>query len=701
MIRTLHISLSIVFLLFAGGIGSQSVAQVTVAADDASNYTTWGASDNSGGYGFGDWVFNTSGVGNVFVGSSTPHGGWTNSINSDGQALGLWNSGGAATVARRVVNPDSWGPGAQLSVQVSYRFTGTKGINIQNASGSNLYFLDIRDDNLVHTGGSRSQTAWTNQREFGEILNIVFTQNESSISYNISGIHPSSPIISGSVSGTLHQITFFNNANEGGDDQNFYINNFEINKPGEAEINGPRGWRVLSSPVETTYNDLIGHLWTQGFPGSDGEQGFSNVRVLEGGAAQDPSSYVSIGHINDPVESGRGFLMFVYELDNPTTGEGTFPKILNVSGTEPGEDVSVPGLNPGVDVYSMIGNPFLSAIDFDSFSRDQVYGTVWAYDYSVPGFISYNGTGGDLTDGLIGPFNGYFVRSTGATPELTIPRSAKSSATGAELLNTEQPRSIRLHAESENGPHSSAWITFRDSDEELSADQFYPLDYRAFMTLFTADEDQALDIRNLPYELAGTVTLPLHLEAWQPGEQSGFEPMTGFVTLTWPEINNIPPDWNITLMDTQTGEVIDLMYANSYEFTLDAPKNAATLTHKVALRSPDLSEKSPARFNVILSQQTTSTPADSDLPREITLNQNYPNPFNPTTQISYDLPEAADVRLEIYNVQGQRISTLVNARQSPGTHHATFNAGTLASGVYIYRLQAGNTVLTRKLMLVK
>jgi hypothetical protein len=65
------------------------------------------------------------------------------------------------------------------------------------------------------------------------------------------------------------------------------------------------------------------------------------------------------------------------------------------------------------------------------------------------------------------------------------------------------------------------------------------------------------------------------------------------------------------------------------------------------------------------------------------------------------LPVSADVRLEVFNIQGQKVATLVNAAQTAGTHSVTFDAANLASGVYLYRLQAGATVLTKKMTLVK
>jgi hypothetical protein len=90
---------------------------------------------------------------------------------------------------------------------------------------------------------------------------------------------------------------------------------------------------------------------------------------------------------------------------------------------------------------------------------------------------------------------------------------------------------------------------------------------------------------------------------------------------------------------------------------------------------------------------------DADDPR-VEL-ENYPNPFNPVTQIRFTLPEATWVRLDIFNVLGQSVTTLVNRRLDAGEHMAPWDGCRAASGVYFYRLQAGSFTATRKMILMR
>jgi hypothetical protein len=82
----------------------------------------------------------------------------------------------------------------------------------------------------------------------------------------------------------------------------------------------------------------------------------------------------------------------------------------------------------------------------------------------------------------------------------------------------------------------------------------------------------------------------------------------------------------------------------------------------------------------------------NDLPKEFALAQNYPNPFNPTSTIGYDLPRESRVSLIVYNVLGQEVMKLVDAEQGAGRYTVTVDGRGLASGVYIYRIQAISSV---------
>jgi len=109
-----------------------------------------------------------------------------------------------------------------------------------------------------------------------------------------------------------------------------------------------------------------------------------------------------------------------------------------------------------------------------------------------------------------------------------------------------------------------------------------------------------------------------------------------------------------------------------------------------------------------LFYRTTTTTFDvkelhwASLPISPELKQNYPNPFNSTTRISFSLPHSSRVTLSIFDLLGRRVTTILNNQPlSAGSHQTEWNAESLSSGIYFYRLQAGNTSITRKLTLLK
>jgi len=129
---------------------------------------------------------------------------------------------------------------------------------------------------------------------------------------------------------------------------------------------------------------------------------------------------------------------------------------------------------------------------------------------------------------------------------------------------------------------------------------------------------------------------------------------------------------------------------NRYQAVLKIRHDAANETAPVEIRL----KGREATYTSVTQQHT-------NVPSELMLHQNYPNPFNPVTVIEYALPELADVTLQVYDVMGRLVETLVDELKTHGKHQTIWDASDAASGTYIYRLQAGDVVISRKLMLIK
>jgi hypothetical protein len=137
-------------------------------------------------------------------------------------------------------------------------------------------------------------------------------------------------------------------------------------------------------------------------------------------------------------------------------------------------------------------------------------------------------------------------------------------------------------------------------------------------------------------------------------------------------------------------------------FTSDAPSHELNLIYNEYVDGvPYVREISPD-----FEGGNISWAAQKVVPDQFSLSQNAPNPFNPTTDISYALPEAGMVNVEIYNILGQRVKTLVNEYQDAGNYTVTWNGddeygSTVASGVYFYRLTSGQYKDIKKMVMMK
>jgi endonuclease/exonuclease/phosphatase family metal-dependent hydrolase/uncharacterized protein YdeI (BOF family) len=155
------------------------------------------------------------------------------------------------------------------------------------------------------------------------------------------------------------------------------------------------------------------------------------------------------------------------------------------------------------------------------------------------------------------------------------------------------------------------------------------------------------------------------------------------------------------LQSHTTGEMIDhIMISNElYGVHMDSTERVENPSYIGSYLSTT-SDHYPVwtRFDF---RRLSSTERSNTAPATFALEQNYPNPFNPTTTISYEIASMSDVKLDVFDVLGRTVATLVNSRQAAGKYSVHFNASALSSGMYFYRLQAGTFVATKKMLLVK
>ena len=166
---------------------------------------------------------------------------------------------------------------------------------------------------------------------------------------------------------------------------------------------------------------------------------------------------------------------------------------------------------------------------------------------------------------------------------------------------------------------------------------------------------------------------------------------------------NLPPDnYTVEVRDSLTQQVITT-------FAMDLQNSAGKVLTKVLQGFVDPSANqngAPLELGTVDAGTTIVTAIEDDVQppvaQQFELLQNYPNPFNPTTRIDFRLPKQAHVKLDVFNVLGQQVATLVDGQLTAGTHSATFDASQHASGLYFYRLKADNEISkVRKMMLLK
>lgn len=466
----------------------------------------------------------------------------------------------------------------------------------------------------------------------------------------------------------------------------------------DIELTGDACYRMLSSPVDgTTYASLLDPIWTQGMTGADYTGGDPNVWLWPNVSGSSSGSWSGLGSLNTEIPDGTGFLVSVFTDDNfDVAGGDTWPKSLSLTGSENAPPIS-PTMNTNSDGWTLLGNPFKSSIDWDLITKSNVFDAIYIYDRNS-GSGEYRSYGsdevgglGDIPGGVIAPFQGFFVENDGSG-SVTIEDADKASTTGTfygkEPVVNNFAR-FELHGEELT---NSMWIRFSSNGalQRTGGDalELQPMSTEYAMLGTRKKDGTIFDIGHYPIP-DDEFEIPVSFETTKPG----------YFTITATDFD-LSLAHDLYLIDLVEEESIRIDENFSYEFSTEGVMKTpgGDQFNRCSVNTPQKAKTFATADRFVIATQ----PRDfTEIPASVALNQNYPNPFNPTTQISYDLPQTADVRLEVYDLVGRQVATLVNQTVEAGSHIVNFDAANLSSGVYIYRLNAGNTVLSRKLTVIK
>jgi hypothetical protein len=153
---------------------------------------------------------------------------------------------------------------------------------------------------------------------------------------------------------------------------------------------------------------------------------------------------------------------------------------------------------------------------------------------------------------------------------------------------------------------------------------------------------------------------------------------------------NVSPIWNWSLD-------FDRHRLEYYFDTLNCSYTASIDLGHAATDGSQIGSKQWAFKGVVSNVENIGT----EVPRHFALDQNFPNPFNPSTTLQYSITTSSHVVLEVFNVLGQSVARLVDERLAPGIYRTILDASHMSSGVYLYRLKAGDFVQTKRMVLMK
>ena len=465
------------------------------------------------------------------------------------------------------------------------------------------------------------------------------------------------------------------------------------------EISGNSGFRIFSSPISgAVYGDLLDELWTQGAVGSDNPNSNPNIWTF----ASDWNAVTNF--TSDAIIPGKGFLMYVY-ADTDFNGVDDLPKTIRIDGAQ-----SLSGISVGSESssWNLMGNPYGLSVGIKKMleANGSFNSTVYTLDPNNPDapYRFHNGTVGTIENAEIKPFSGFWVKANASGNTFQFPEQSirKGSLNTPGRTIADGSTGYAEFTFSNGTYNSTTYLSFTEEGEinldPADADRLVPMSLTDHLTSMIYESNKSLAINNLPFDLTTDLSMDMDVMMLSPTNDNGYASQSEQVDMTW-DITNLPEGITLELTDNSTGQSINL--TGSLSAVISLPIKGDFSTSGGFMGTYPVVGESQFTLSVFGNVMASIKDDNILLPEVLTLHDAYPNPFNPSTVISFDLKDANMVSLDIYDVSGRLVASLIHDHMIPGNHKVSWNPGDLASGLYLVNLVAGTETFNQKITYIK
>ena len=523
---------------------------------------------------------------------------------------------------------------------------------------------------------------------------------------------------------------------------------------------GAKGWRLLSSPVGTTFGDWLDSLETSGYSGSAYPTLQPNVLwFAETDTGTTNQNWRLPPSANDSVVAGRGYFAYVFGgaarpsgapvgnfgdtlplvltaigRDNGPVGAGSFvfgttftPRSLSTAADTVGGNRFF--LDEGVadEGWNLLGNPTAGTLNWDipgAWSKGNIHNTIYIWDPNFGngsgGYRYWNGALGNvdtsLGSGLLAPYQAFWVHASASNPVLSFNSSAFSESPSTMVGrtgSTEPPPHVRVQIDGED-MQATAFVSFGpDGIFGPDLNDAYQLESYSdrWLMLYSQSSPQhqkPLVINHLPDNLLEETAIPLQVSAAGDGVSHKAR-----YRLSWTLSENWPSHWTLALMDHNRQQVIPMQSVQSYDFVYESNALAGTdgdgaessfktpkeVLHRSASSLPVMQNaRGPQRpFTVVVLPFHGNGPV-AYRPDHPHLYPPSPNPFAGETYLSFYLPQAGPATLEVLDPLGRLVARESYDRYRAGTQQRLWDARELPAGSYIVRLVTPEHISTQRVI---